>query len=95
MELEVLCQKTSGCKASIGKLTTAEKNQVLCTAADLLMQNTDAILRANEQDIANAIEKVLAMSAEERAKMGKIAREKILKISSEENSLKLLINRTF
>ena len=57
MELEVLCQKTSDCKNSIGKLTTEEKNQVLCTAADLLLQNTEAILCANEKDIVNAIEK--------------------------------------
>ena len=57
MELEVLCQQTSACKGMIGTLSTEKKNQVLHTAADLLLKNTDPILAANEQDILHAKEK--------------------------------------
>ncbi|MBR2046238.1 MAG: glutamate-5-semialdehyde dehydrogenase, partial [Agathobacter sp.] len=60
MELEVLCQSTSACKGIIGKLTTREKNAVLNTVADLLLNKEDTIIAANELDIKYAQEKGMA-----------------------------------
>ena len=54
MELRNLCHNTSTCKGIIGKLTTEEKNAVLLTAAELLINNEDSILTANRMDIENA-----------------------------------------
>lgn len=60
MDLKQLCQNTSDCKAIIGKLSTEEKNSVLCTAADLLINKEEFIIKANEKDIKNAEEKGMA-----------------------------------
>ncbi len=57
MNLELMCQKASGCKAFVGKLDTDEKNKVLCDAADLLINNEEMILKANMADINAAKEK--------------------------------------
>ena len=51
MELTVLCQQAHGCKGIIGKLSTEEKNAVLNTAADLLINKEEIILSANVLDI--------------------------------------------
>lgn len=60
MELNVLCQHAYESKGIIGKLTTEEKNAVLHTAADLLINKENSILSANEVDIKNAKEKGMA-----------------------------------
>lgn len=57
MNLEMLCSNTSACKGIIGKLSTEEKNEVLLTAADLLLNNEESILAANAEDVKNAREK--------------------------------------
>ena len=57
MNLEQLCCNTSACKGIIGKLTTEEKNAVLLTAADILINEEESILIANEKDVFNAKEK--------------------------------------
>ncbi len=57
MYLEMLCSKTCACKGVIGKLSTEEKNAVLHTAADLLINKEETILKANEEDISRAKEK--------------------------------------
>ena len=57
MNLEQLCSNTSACKRIIGKLTTEEKNAVLLTAADILLNEEESILIANEKDVLNAKEK--------------------------------------
>lgn len=57
MNLEILCSKTSACKGIVGKLSTEEKNAVLHTAADLLINNEETILKSNEEDIKRAKEK--------------------------------------
>ena len=44
MNLEQLCCNTSACKGIIGKLTTEEKNAVLLTAADILINEEESIL---------------------------------------------------
>lgn len=54
MELTTLCLNTSNCKGIIGKLTTEQKNAVLLTAADLLINNEESILSANAMDVENA-----------------------------------------
>ena len=69
MELELLCKNTSDCKGIIGKLTTEEKNQVLLLAADMLVENEAAILEANEQDIAHAVEKGMATGMIDRLRL--------------------------
>ena len=57
MELLELCQKASASRIVIGKLSTEEKNAVLHTAADMLINNEESILSANKLDIACAEEK--------------------------------------
>ncbi|MBQ3029624.1 MAG: glutamate-5-semialdehyde dehydrogenase [Agathobacter sp.] len=54
MNLETLCSKTSACKGVIGKLSTEEKNAVLITAAELLLNKEEIILNANAEDVKNA-----------------------------------------
>ena len=60
MELLELCQSASACRGVIGKLSTDEKNSVLLTAADLLINKKEMILSANKLDIVNAEEKGMA-----------------------------------
>ena len=60
MELLELCQKASACRGEIGKLSSEEKNAVLNTAADLLINKEDSILSANKLDIAYAQKKGMA-----------------------------------
>ena len=60
MDLIVLCQQAHGCKGIIGKLSTEEKNAVLNTAADLLINKEEIILSANVLDIKYAEEKGMA-----------------------------------
>lgn len=60
MELKILCQAACESKAVIAKLSTEEKNQILCTAADMLINKEETILHANAEDIKNAIEKGMA-----------------------------------
>ena len=57
MELLELCQSASACRGVIGKLSTEEKNTVLHTAADLLINREESILSANELDIDYAQKK--------------------------------------
>lgn len=57
MDLHLLCQQACDSKAIIGKLSTEEKNRVLNTAADYLIEKEALILTANEIDIKNAEEK--------------------------------------
>ena len=60
MELLELCQSASACRGIIGKLSTEEKNAVLYTAADLLVNKEESILAANKLDIAYAEQKGMA-----------------------------------
>ena len=69
MELELLCKNTSDCKVIIGRLTTEEKNKVLHTAADLLIEREASILEANATDIANAVEKGMATGMIDRLRL--------------------------
>jgi len=71
MDLEILCSKTSDCKGVIGKLTTEEKNAVLYTAADLLIDNEEIILKANEEDIVRAREKGMETGMIDRLALNK------------------------
>ena len=57
MELLELCQNASACKGVIGRLSTEEKNAVLLTAADLLINKEESILLANKMDIEYAEKK--------------------------------------
>ncbi len=54
MSLELMCQKACECKLFVGKMDTDEKNKVLNDAAELLVQNTAMILKANAVDVENA-----------------------------------------
>lgn len=60
MKLLELCQNASACRGVIGKLSTEEKNAVLYTAAELLINKEESILEANKMDIAYAEEKGMA-----------------------------------
>jgi len=60
MELLELCQNASACKGVIGRLSTEEKNAVLLTAADLLINKEESILLANKMDIEYAEKKGMA-----------------------------------
>lgn len=71
MNLEILCQRTSACKGIIGKLSTEEKNAVLHTAADYLVDKEETILKANEIDIQNAKEKGMEIGMIDRLALNK------------------------
>jgi len=60
MELLELCQKAYASKGMIGRLSTEEKNAVLITAADLLINKEEIILSANKLDIEYAEKKGMA-----------------------------------
>ncbi len=60
MDLTVLCKQAHDCKGIIGKLSTEEKNAVLHTAADLLIDKEETILSANKVDIEYAEKKGMA-----------------------------------
>lgn len=60
MELLELCQSASACRGVIGKLATEEKNAVLLTAAELLINREETILAANKLDIEYATQKGMA-----------------------------------
>ena len=60
MELLELCQNASACRGVIGRLSTEEKNAVLLTAADLLINKEESILSANKMDIEYAEKKGMA-----------------------------------
>lgn len=60
MELLELCQNASACRGVIGKLSTKEKNAVLQTAAELLINREKTILEANKLDIEYATQKGMA-----------------------------------
>ena len=60
MDLKNLCHNAHACRGSIGKLSTQEKNAVLLTAADLLINKEESILSANKLDIEYAEKKGMA-----------------------------------
>ena len=57
MELLNLCQNAYAVRGIIAKLSTEEKNAVLYTAADLLINKEESIIIENKKDIENAIQK--------------------------------------
>ncbi len=72
MDLTVLCQKACESKAVIGKLSTEEKNAVLHTAADLLINKEEIILHANAEDIKNAQAKGMAKGMIDRLSLNAV-----------------------
>ena len=66
MELLELCQSASACRGIIGRLSTEEKNAVLFTAADLLVNKEESIISANKIDIQYAEEKGMAKAMIDR-----------------------------
>ena len=54
--VEQLCCEAAGVKYAVQALTTEEKNRALMRAAALLKERSDEILKANEQDIAAALQ---------------------------------------
>ena len=55
-EVYDLCMRAKANSATLARARTEVKNQALCTFAQLLRDNTAAILAANEKDLANAKE---------------------------------------
>ena len=55
-EVYDLCMRAKAHSATLARARTEVKNQALCTFAQLLRDNTAAILAANEKDLANAKE---------------------------------------
>ena len=77
-----MLQKAKAAKAAVCRLTTEEKNNALHAMADALIANTDAILLANDADVAAARDKVssvmidrLRLSADRIQGMAKGIRE--------------------
>ncbi len=60
MVLKNLCHNAHACRGVIGKLSTEEKNAVLITAADLLINKEESILSANKIDLEYAENKGMA-----------------------------------
>ena len=57
MNLHEMCQKAYECKNVIGMLDTNSKNNALLHAADVLVEQQNLIIKANQIDIANATAK--------------------------------------
>lgn len=72
MELLELCQNAHDCRGIIGKLSTEEKNAVLHTAADLLVNKEEIIIEANKLDIAYAKEKGMATGMIDRLALNSV-----------------------
>ena len=51
MELLELCQNASECRGVIGKLSTEEKNAVLHTAAELLINKEESTVYITDKDV--------------------------------------------
>ena len=69
MELLELCRNAHACRGIIGKLSTKEKDVVLHTAADMLINNEESILTANQLDIECAINKGMATGMIDRLRL--------------------------
>jgi glutamate-5-semialdehyde dehydrogenase len=54
--IEVLGARALGAKAAVGRATTAQKNEALVVAADLLVARRSEVLEANGADVAVAID---------------------------------------
>lgn len=60
MKLEEICSAAHNSRIKVGTLDTDLKNKVLIQCADSLVKHADKIIKANEIDIANAKEKLMA-----------------------------------
>ncbi|MBR4027393.1 MAG: glutamate-5-semialdehyde dehydrogenase, partial [Lachnospiraceae bacterium] len=69
MELRAMCQKAYETKRMVGTLDTETKNKVLYAAADALLANEEAILKANETDIENAKNKGMETAMIDRLRL--------------------------
>ncbi len=64
--VEEICRDGAGVKYEIQRLSTEKKNEVLKTAAKLLVDNEEEILKANQQDIDRAKESGMRQAMQDR-----------------------------
>ncbi|MDO4285530.1 MAG: glutamate-5-semialdehyde dehydrogenase [Eubacteriales bacterium] len=53
--VEEICRATAAARYDVQRLTAQQKNEVLCAAADLLVEQAETILRANQEDVKQAV----------------------------------------
>jgi len=69
MDLELMCQNACMAKASIGKLDSDIKNQVLNHAANILLEQEESIIQANSIDVDNAKNKGISAGMVDRLRL--------------------------
>lgn len=69
--IEQLGEKALEAKRKIATASTGEKNKVLETIAQMLLENSDAILAENEKDIANARDNGISETMVDRLRLTK------------------------
>ena len=69
--IEQLGEKALEAKRKIATASTGEKNKVLEAIAQVLLENSDAILAENEKDIANARDNGISETMVDRLRLTK------------------------
>ena len=60
--LEQTGREAKEAEVTVRNLSTEKKNEVLCAVADKLLQRTEEILKANEEDVKNGRENHMLQS---------------------------------
>ena len=69
MELEALCSAAKAAKYEIAAIETEKKNEALLKIADLLVQESEAIIIANARDITTATTKGMSIPLIDRLRL--------------------------
>lgn len=77
MTIEEICRQAHDARIRVGMLTTQVKNDVLCRAAECLLEDSADILAANAVDVANGIDKGMPQGLVDRLKLTEVRLEQM------------------
>ncbi|MCC8168701.1 MAG: glutamate-5-semialdehyde dehydrogenase [Clostridiales bacterium] len=69
MNVEELCKKAHEARIAVGMLGTSVKNNVLCRAAECILEDEETILAANAVDVDNGIARNMSAGLVDRLKL--------------------------
>lgn len=69
MTVQEICRQAHDARIRVGMLTTQVKNEVLCRAADCLLEDAEPILAANAVDVSNGMEKGMPQGLVDRLRL--------------------------
>lgn len=75
--MKEICQQAHDARIRVGMLTTGVKNDVLCRAAECILEDSDAILAANGLDVANGIDKAMPQGLIDRLRLTEVRLEQM------------------